>query len=104
MAGVALIAFGLAWETIGFVSSEPSSVAAKWANLWGFWGNLLGCLWSGFSGAQDLLFKTKLNNPHALRHDRHEMVLHVLLKSQGLASCVGAGMMLNRFTTTLLAA
>ena len=53
MAGVALIAFGLASETLGFVSSEPSSVAAKWTNLWGFWGNLLGCLWGGLGGAQD---------------------------------------------------
>jgi hypothetical protein len=92
-----LIILGQAWhDTFGYVDKSRSSVAAKWINLWGMWGNTFGIVWGAVFGAKELLYVTKFFVEYQAP-PWAEAVMHVLLKSQGLCNMVSFVLVMKQF-------
>jgi len=101
--GVFLIAMGSIWHShFGFVSGERLSVIAKWFNLYGFWFNLFGILWGAFTGAKDLFYLSK-GAVDFQASPEFELVLHFLLKSQGICNLIAFVIVIHQFTQRLIA-
>ena len=98
--GTILVVCGYLWhDTFGFVDGSTTSTMAKQVNLYGMWGNTVGCLWSAVMGASDLLYVTKGSVTY-VAPQWVENVLHIVLKSQGLCNVISVVMILNQFIRT----